>query len=100
MPAASRISFTYTGKASSEVETNMNLLFGKHTIALIREWTVLPFLRSPQKPMVRLSSLPFSSLSVSRSVSVCVGWRCPPSPALITGQSAVSAAAFTEPAVG
>ena len=52
------------------------------------------------KPMVRLSSLPFSSLSVSRSVSVCVGWRCPPSPALITGQSAVSAAAFTEPAVG
>ena len=64
------------------------------------ECTVRPYLRSPQSPTVRLSRRPSSVFSVRRSVSVWVGWRCPPSPALITGQFAESAAALTQPAAG
>ena len=38
--------------------------------AAMSEWTVRPNFKSPQKPIVQLSSRPFSREMVSRSVSV------------------------------
>ena len=42
-------------------------------IARIREWTVRPFLRSPQSPIQSRSNRPFSRRSVTMSVRVWVG---------------------------
>ena len=75
-------------------------LFSYFTSALISEWTVLPLSKSPQTPILRLSSLPFSQLSVTMSVKVWVGWRCPPSPQLITGISEYREAAIAVPSTG
>ena len=69
-------------------------------MAPMREWTVRPNFRSPQQPITRLSSRPFSRLMVSRSVRVWVGWWWPPSPALITGTVAFMEATKGAPSLG
>ena len=69
-------------------------------MAAISEWTVRPNFKSPHTPMVRWSSLPFSRLMVNRSVSVWVGCRWPPSPALITGTVAAMDATSGAPSLG
>ena len=68
--------------------------------AAMSECTVRPNLRSPHRPIVKLSSAPFSRRMVMRSVSVCVGWLCPPSPALIIGTVECSDAARGAPSLG
>ena len=64
------------------------------------ECTVRPNFKSPQKPMVKPPSRPFSRRMVSRSASVCVGWQWPPSPALTIGTGDFAAAAIGAPSFG
>ena len=54
-------------------DINTNFMFLYLVIAVINECTVLPNFKSPHKPIVKLSSLPFSLDIVKRSVKVCVG---------------------------
>ena len=68
--------------------------------ALIREWTVLPNFKSPHKPIVKLLNLFFLYDIVSKSVKVCVGWLCPPSPAFIIGIFDFSDATSGAPSFG
>lgn len=82
------------------MEIRTKRLPGKRTSALMRECTVRPLSRSPQMPTVRPERRPFSSEMVKRSVSVWVGCRWPPSPALTTGTSEKSEAASAAPSWG
>ena len=68
--------------------------------ASMREWTVRPNLRSPHRPMVKLSRLPRSRRMVSRSVRVWVGWLWPPSPAFMMGTAECMAATMGAPSLG
>ena len=54
-------------------------------MALMREWTVRPFFRSPHRPIHSPSTLPRRRVMVVRSAMVWVGCMWPPSPALTTG---------------
>ena len=78
----------------------MNFMPSYLDIAFIRECTVRPNIRSPHKPMVRLSRRPFSLLIVRRSARVWVGWLCPPSPALMIGTSDFIEASIGAPSFG
>ena len=79
---------------------NTNFIFLYLDNADINECTVLPNFKSPHNPIVKLSNLPFSHDIVNKSVNVCVGWLCPPSPAFIIGTSAFIAATTGAPSFG
>ena len=59
-----------------------------------------PNFKSPQNPIVWPSKPPWSARIVTRSVSVCVGWECPPSPAFITGTGEYFDARSAAPSLG
>ena len=69
-------------------------------MALMREWTVRPYFRSPHTPMDSPSAPPSSRVMVVRSAMVWVGCMCPPSPALTTGTWEYREAALAAPSQG
>ncbi len=85
---------------SSSGEIRMKRTFSYRMSASIRECTVRPNFRSPQRPMVMSPSVPWRERIVMRSVSVCVGCWCPPSPALMTGISDFWEATSGAPSLG
>ena len=78
----------------------MNFTFLYLISELISEWTVRPNFKSPHNPIVKLSNLFFSQDIVNKSVKVCVGWLCPPSPAFIIGTSDFKDATSGAPSFG
>ena len=77
-----------------------NFTFSYRLSAAMSECTVRPNFRSPQRPIVKSESRPFSRRIVIRSVSVCVGWLCPPSPALMIGTVECIAPTIGAPSFG
>ena len=75
-------------------------MFSNFAIALMREWTVRPFFRSPHRPMDSPSARPSRRVMAVRSAMVWVGCMWPPSPALMTGTSEYSEAALADPSQG
>ena len=90
----------YSGTASSRGAMRKNLMPSNLARALMREWTVRPFFRSPHRPTDSPSTLPRRRVMVVRSAVVWVGCMCPPSPALITGTSEYREAALAAPSLG
>ena len=101
MPLRSSTSrLTYSGRRSSSGEMSTMLMPLQRDRAVMRECTVRPNFRSPQKPTVRLSRRPFSRWMVHRSARVWVGWLWPPSPALMMGTPETWAATRGAPSLG
>ncbi len=64
------------------------------------EWTVLPYFRSPIKPIFNPSNGPTSSVTVNRSKSAWVGCSPLPEPAFIIGIFANFDAILAAPSSG
>ena len=69
-------------------------------MALMREWTVRPFFKSPHSPRHSPSTPPRRRVMVVRSAMVWVGCMWPPSPAFTTGTWEYREAALAEPSQG